>query len=165
MLRTILDRDPEIQITDSMLMAARYSDQLQFLLFRCPDVHVSDRILGSAFDTSSALLQILFNHDSIVKIGEGPVRACLEKRDSTFLEYLLQQDPDLSIPSDTPSILIEQFRWFDESGPDVRSIIDVLTRHGKNVELSSDNRRYIDDLFQLQAESNLKQQFSLEKTP
>ncbi|KAJ5812759.1 hypothetical protein N7447_009782 [Penicillium robsamsonii] len=68
-------------------------------------------------------------------------------------EAFLEQDPDLSIPSDFPSTLIEMLQ--NRVGEKcMQSLVEVLLRYGK-VNFTPEYRRDIDELLQLQSESDL----------
>lgn len=97
-----------------MFVAAQDPDQLQFVLSRYSGFSISGAVLqavvsGRGWHNKSAHLEVFFNHDPALKISQGSLSACLKARSSDYLELLLQPDPKLAVPSDLPSILIDQY--------------------------------------------------------
>ncbi|GKZ48065.1 hypothetical protein AbraIFM66951_011816 [Aspergillus brasiliensis] len=163
-LKTMLDRAPEIDITDTMLMATRNAKQLKFLLSRYLHHPVSDAVLesvvsGSDWDDKSSLLETFFQHDPSLKPGQALLHACLEYRDSDCLECLFKQDPDLVVTSDHVPSLIRDFRRSWKGDSRTRSVVEVLVRYGKKLEFTSQSRKDIEDLFQLESDREFKERF------
>ncbi|KAJ9191765.1 hypothetical protein DTO166G4_698 [Paecilomyces variotii] len=145
-LNSLLDRNPEIEITDSMLLAVNCPDQLRLLLSRHPNFPISDSVLGRmAFQIcyEPQLLDVIFKHDPTLKVGPQAVRSCLEIGGGGYLELLLQQDPSLAIPSDLPCILNEVIREYGKRN--AREVVETLARHGKTLEFTPEMREYIDE--------------------
>ncbi|KAJ5356600.1 hypothetical protein N7517_011209 [Penicillium concentricum] len=156
-LRALLNRAPDMEITDNILMAVTHPDQLRLLLPRYRCLLVPDNVLASVFSENSSNyklkhLKIFFNHYPTLKIGPGPFSAWSEDGDADCLEAFLGQDPDLSIPSNFPSTLINILRWCHRA----EDVVEVLLRYGKKVNFTPENRRDIDELLQLQSENDLK---------
>lgn len=159
-LQTMLDRAPDMAITDNMLMAVAYPDQLRLLLSIYRNNLVADNVLASVFSDSYKkdgvqLLKVFFNHFPIVKIGQETFYACLKERAIDALELLFEQDPSFSLPRDLPSILIAELRTGDRTR-ELSVFAEVFHRYGKSVEFTHENRRDIDELLQLQSENDLK---------
>jgi hypothetical protein len=159
-LRQLLDRNRDIEITDTMLTAVNRPDLLDLLLSRRPNHPVSDAVLGQITPRifgAQQLLGVVFKHDPTLKVGLLAMRACLEVRRTESLELLLQQDPSLVLPSDLPMILNEVIRKFGKR--DVREVVDILVQHGKTLDFTPEMWAYIEEQSQLLPGVGFKKMF------
>ncbi|KAJ5497120.1 hypothetical protein N7463_009107 [Penicillium fimorum] len=143
-LRTLLNRVPDMEITDNILMAIAHPDQLRLLLPRYKCLLVPDNVLASVFsdkysDYKLEHLKIFFNHYPTLKIGPEIFCAWSKDGDVGCFEAFLEQDPDLSIPSNFPSTLIEMLRNRVREEC-MQSLVEVLLRYGKKVNFTPEGR-------------------------
>jgi ankyrin repeat protein len=159
-LRQLLDRDPDIEITDNMLVAVHLPSHLDLLLSRRPNHPVPDAVLGRILHRvfrAAEVLGVIFKHGPTTKVGPLAMRACLKIRSTETLNLVLQQDPSAVLPSDLPMILVELIRRHGKM--DVWKKVDILVQHGKTLDFTPDMRAYIKEQSQLLPEVGLKKMF------
>lgn len=166
LLRRLLDRNPDIQISESMLVASQGPEPFQILLSRAPRFQIRNEVIESVVSREyigAKLLKVILNHDKSLQIGQGSLNACLEKGTTGCLELLLENNPELTLPLELTLKNIKSLQKSRRQN-EVFEMLEVLVRLGKKQDFTPEIHRAIDEQFQLQSESDIKQLFlSLEK--
>lgn len=164
-LLLLLDRNPDIQISESMLVASRHPEVLQILLSRAPGFPIRNELVESVVSRAfigAKLLKVILNHDKSLQIDQVSLNACLEKGTPDCLELILENNPELSLPLELILNKLKSIRKYKKH--EAFEILEVLVRLGKKQTFTPEIYRAVEEQFQLQSQSDMKQLFlSLEK--
>lgn len=165
LLLLLLDRNPDIQISESMLVASQHPEPLRILLSRTPGFPVRNELVKSVVSREyigAELLKIILNHDKSLQIDQASLNACLEEGTPDCLELILENNPELSLPLELILNKLKSIQKYEKNT--AFKILEVLVRLGKKQTFTPEFYRAVEEQFQLQSESDMKQLFlSLEK--
>lgn len=165
-LKMLLDRNRELEITDEMLEAAWETDAMEWLLqWRNKEQTISSRILEKAAKTpfnGKDLVPQLLKHDGLVKITPPVILGAFRSStgSESYLRALFEHDPTLEI---TQQDLMSLATW-SHSDDHRLKMMNVLFEYGKTVEFTPEIRKTLDENFQSQSDKKMRESFySLER--
>jgi ankyrin repeat protein len=160
-LKLLLDRNPELNITDKMLGAARAPDDMEMLLKRRnKEPTISSKVLEKVTKHNSkaaTLVSQLLEHDKSIKITPPVVHAAIVPSygKESFMRTLFEHDPTLEITQEDLMNMINEWRSYE----DRRKIIDVLSEYGKTVEFTAEIEKILGEKYQSQSDKKVKELF------
>lgn len=160
LLQLLLNRNPDIEISESMLLAAQRPEPLQILLSRAPGFPIRSELMQSVVSQEyigDKLVKVILAHDKSLRIDQESLNACLEKGSPACLELILENNLELALPLELILGRIKSLRKFEKSI--ASEMLQVLVRHGKQQVFTPEIHRAVQEQFQMQSESDIKQLF------
>lgn len=160
-LKLLLDRNRDLEITDEMLEAAEEPDDMEVLLQRRSKKQtISSKVLEKAaksYPKGATLVPQLLEHDKSVKITPPVVHAAIVSSSDTesFARILFEHDPTLEINQEDLIGLVSLWRPTEHT----RKIVNVLIEYRKTVEFTAEVRNTLDKKFQRQRDKEMKELF------
>ena len=162
-MTTLLDRDSNFKITDSLLNAAMDTRHVELLLdCRTEDQLISSELLEKAakeYFEGGKLASLLFKHDKSIRITPAVVRSVINCNGDmeSFFKTLFQHDPTLDITSEDLIGLVQVV------GPGklerVRRTLNVLLEFPKTIEFTAEVREALDNKISSHSDKDIKESF------
>ena len=102
-LQSVLDRNPSISVSETMVTACMNADYLRILLSHDSQFRISSEFLenltsGGRVDADS--LKLMLEHDERLRVSQASLNDCLEGGLTDCVELILGNNSDLIIPQE-----------------------------------------------------------------
>lgn len=102
-LQSVLDRNPSISVSETMVTACMNADYLRILLSHDSQFRISSEFLGTLTSdgrVDADSLKLMLEHDEKLRVSQASLNDCLEDRLADCVELILGNNPDLIIPQE-----------------------------------------------------------------
>ncbi|KAG9764079.1 hypothetical protein KCU73_g1119, partial [Aureobasidium melanogenum] len=145
-LRELLDRNPDLQVTQEMLESTSYPKDMECLLARLPpQKRISESVVLAAINKQAheiELLRLLLNHDKTFKVSPKVIQqALLKSRFVYIFEILLEHDPNIGISAE---IFLCMFGKDMGSEQRREKLIELMDKYNKKVVFTETIKGAID---------------------
>ena len=167
MLETLLDRSPDIAVSEEMLQAVRCAADMEILLNHLdPGTHISADVIaavsklkhGEAYRTMRPLLRfdpsIRLDHDMVLQMI---VQMIVLPDTIDALEMFLDHDPSLPVPKE----IFLQIFWGSRASSESNrgKLADLMHKYGKRLVFTDEVREAIDRAYPSKDEAAKKKRF------
>ncbi|OQE87185.1 hypothetical protein PENNAL_c0020G03071 [Penicillium nalgiovense] len=104
-LQSLLDRNPSISVSETMITACKNADYLQILLSHDSQFRISSEFLETLTSegwVDADRLKVMLEHDDKLRVSQASLNACSEEGLTDCVELILGNNPDLIIPQELP---------------------------------------------------------------
>lgn len=125
-LQSLLDRNPSISVSETMITACKNADYLQILLSHDSQFRISSgflETLTSEGRVDADRLKVMLEHDDKLRVSQASLNACLEEGLADCVEMILGNNPDLIIPQELPLGLTQ--RTQHPKDPSIKSMKEI----------------------------------------
>ncbi|CAG7992142.1 unnamed protein product [Penicillium nalgiovense] len=125
-LQSLLDRNPSISVSETMITACKNADYLQILLSHDSQFRISSEFLETLASerwVDADRLKVMLEHDDELRVSQASLNACSEQGLTDCVELILGNNPDLIIPQELPLGLTQ--RTEHPKDPSIKSMKEI----------------------------------------
>ncbi len=159
-LKMLVDRNPELKITDRLLKESSSEDEMELLLQRrTKEQTISSEVLETVVQSNNEaapLVLLLLKHDKSIKITPAVLHAAIMSSIDAqlFLRTLFEHDPTLSISQEDVVVMAKSFR------PSLaREKLQIFLEYGKTVEFTAELKQVLDERYPRRSDTEMKDLF------
>ena len=159
-LETLLDRNPDICVSEEMLKAVRCATDMEILLNRLdPGTCISTGVVAAVSnsnDEADETMRLLLKFDPSVELDHETILRVMTSRCNALnaLEMFLEHDPSMPVSEEIFLQVFGRSREIDRG-----RLVKLMQKHHKRLVLTKRVRGVIDHAYQRTSETNKKQQF------
>jgi len=159
-LRLLLDRNPELKITDRLLKESSSENDTELLLQRrTKEQTISSEVLETVaqrYNGAAPSVPLLLKHDKSIKITPAVLRAAIMSSINAqlFLRTLFEHDPTLSISQEDVVVMSKSMR-----PNEAREKLQIFLEYGKTVEFTAELRQVLDEMYPRRSDTEMKDFF------
>ena len=151
LVEQLFERNPELEVTEAMLIAAQRVDDMKVLLQRAPSIRVTRAVLEAAaknFRKRAELVPLLLDHDKTIQVPQ----TLLDNHDAIFgnsahyFATLLERSPDLEVTTDLLTKIAVAGNWA-EPWTNERKVVELFLKQEKEVQFTEHLCELIDRKF------------------
>jgi len=159
-LKLLLDRNPELEITDRLLKESCSAHDTELLLQRrTKEQTISSEVLetvAQSYNEAAPFVSLLLKHDKSIKITPAVLHAAITSSINAqlFLRTLFEHDPTLSISQGDVIVMAKSLE------PDeAKEELQIFLEYGKTVEFTAELRQVLNERFPMQSDTEIKYLF------